>query len=286
VPLLWQRGRLRLLLGRAHVLSAVLAAIPCLAWAWAVAARIGWEVLYDTVRREALQHLSPAHHPRPYPWREVVEFPVTFLLTNLPWSAFALITLHPRFARLWDERSRRLLQLLHCWTWANLLFWSLVPGHRPRHGLPLQPALAGLAAFVWIAWLSGRLPWPWPRLRPSRVLATLLMLWLVVKLLFVQVVLPGRNPERAPSARGEQIAALVPEGEMLYLFRLKDEGILFYYGRPAQRLHSPEQLPAGESRYCLLVEAEWQQWPSTRPAEVLRPMQDEQGAPLVFIRTR
>src|SRR5207237_1282023 len=77
----------------------------------------------------------------------------------------ALLTLRPGFSRLWDERTRRLLRLLHCWTWANLLFWTIVPGHRPRHGLPLQPGLAGLAALVWIAWLSGRLRWPVPRVR-------------------------------------------------------------------------------------------------------------------------
>ena len=31
-------------------------------------------------------------------------------MTNLPWSAFALLALRPGFVRLWDERGRRLLQ--------------------------------------------------------------------------------------------------------------------------------------------------------------------------------
>ena len=149
--------------------------------------------------REALQHLSPLHHARPYPWGEVVTFPLLFLAANLPWSAAALLTLHPGFARLWDERGRRLLQALHCWVWPNLLFWSVVPGHHFRHGLPLQPGLAGLAAMVWIAWLTGR-RWPLPRLKPGRVFVGLLAAWLVVKVVFVHVIVPKRE---GPVAEGD-----------------------------------------------------------------------------------
>jgi 4-amino-4-deoxy-L-arabinose transferase-like glycosyltransferase len=287
VPLLWWRGRLRLLAGRAHLLSAALAALACLGWAAAAVSRAGWDVCVNTVGREALQRLSPAHHPRPYPWGEVLTFPLGFLLATLPWSAFALPALRPGFARLWDERGRRLVQLLHCWAWVNLLFWSVVPGHRPRHGLPLQPALAGLAALVWVAWLSGRLRWPLARVGPRPVLVGLLGLWLAVKLVFVHQVVARRDPSREPRAKGEQLAALVPPGEPLYLCRLKDEGILFYYGRPARRLPDLAHLPASrQPLYCLLVEAEWRQWLDPRPADQLRRLRDEQGAQLVLVRVR
>ena len=105
----------------------------------------------------------------------------------------ALLTLHPGFARLWDERGRRLLQALHCWVWPNLLFWSVVPGHHFRHGLPLQPGLAGLAAMTWIAWLTGRWRWPLPRLKPACAFVGLLAAWLAVKVAYVQVVVPHRE---------------------------------------------------------------------------------------------
>ena len=113
----------------------------------------------------------------------------------------------------------------------------------------------------------------------------LLAAWLLVKLLFVEVVIPARNPNRAPREKGEQLAAVVPTGETLYLFRLKDEGIMFYYGRPVLRLLGPEQLPSStEPLYCILDESEWQQWHPGRPAEALLRLQDEQGQPIVLVR--
>jgi hypothetical protein len=287
VPCLAWRGRLRLLAGRAHLASAAVAGGLCVAWAAAAVSSVGWEVFRTTVAREALQRLSPVHHPRPYPWAEVVTFPLGVLAANLPWSACALLTFRPGFARLWDERGRRLLQVLHGWAWANLAFWAVVPGHKARHGLPLQPGLAGLAALVWVAWLTGRLHWPLARPRPGPALVALLACWLGVKLAFVHAYLPARNPGREPRAKAEQVAARVPGGQTLYLFGLKDEGILFHYGRPVRRLPGPGLLPpTGGPVYCLLTEAEWQGWHRPRRAEPLLRLCDEQGAAIRLVRVR
>jgi 4-amino-4-deoxy-L-arabinose transferase-like glycosyltransferase len=286
VPLLWWRGRLRCLWQAPHLVAATLAALPCLAWACAAVAAAGWETAYETVRREALLRLSPAHHPRPYPWGELLEFPALVLLGTLPWSLCALPALRPGFGRLWDQRGRRLWQALHCWAWVNLLFWTVVPGHRPRHALPLQPALAGLAAMVWYAWMSGRLRWPWARVRPARVLVVLLVLWLAVKLTFVHVLVPQRTEGRVARRGGQHLAALVPDGEVLFLCGLKDEGLLFYYGRPARRVADLARLPRSAAPlYCLLTEAEWQagRWPR---AEVVHQLRDGQGAGCVLVRVR
>jgi 4-amino-4-deoxy-L-arabinose transferase-like glycosyltransferase len=285
IPLLAWRGRLRALVSRAHLLAFFLAALLPLAWAAVVVSRIGWMPLLDAIGKEALPRLSPAHHSRPYPWHELVTFPAGFLTANLPWSGLALLTLWPGVYRIAGERDRRLLQLLHCWTWPNLLFWTVVPGHHMRHALPLQPGLAGLAALVCIAWLDGRLHWPLPRLKPRRVLLAFLLLWLLVKLIFVHAIVPSRDLTRRPCAKGEQIAALVPPGRTLYLVRLKDESILFYYGRQARRLPGPEMLPgAQEDEYCLLVESELSQWMASHRAQILLRLLDEQGAPVFLVR--
>jgi 4-amino-4-deoxy-L-arabinose transferase-like glycosyltransferase len=281
IPFLLWRRHLYLLWSWPHLLSVLIAVLPCIAWASAVAFQIGWEPLFDTVRREGLQHLSPMHHARPYPWSEIVGFPLLFLAANLPWSAAALLTLHPKFAGLWDERGRRLMQLLHCWVWPNLLFWSLAPGHHIRHGMPLQPGLAGLAAMVWIAWLTRRLRWPSHVVRPAHVLAGLLIAWLVAKAFFVLAVVPGRDADRSPRTTAERIAAFVPEDEILYLCDLKDEGILFYYGRPALRADKLDDLfKTATPRYCILTAAEWK----ARPAPALARLLDEQGDPIVLTR--
>jgi 4-amino-4-deoxy-L-arabinose transferase-like glycosyltransferase len=284
IPFLALQGRLKLLLSPAHLVGAGLVAALALGWLVLAGHAAGWSLLVETLEREALLRLSPGHHPRPYPWDELITFPLSFLAANLPWSAFALLAMMPSFARLWDERTRRLLLLCQAWLWANLLFWTLAPGHRPRHLLPAQPALAILAALVWIAWLIGRLHWPIARIRPAHVLVGLLATWLAVKLVFVAAVLPVRHLHRNPRASGERLACIVPAGEMLYLRRLKDEGLLFYYGRPARRLHVGEAAPAGA--WCLLTDAEWRTWRGA-PAENMRAaLHDGQGAPVVLVRLR
>jgi 4-amino-4-deoxy-L-arabinose transferase-like glycosyltransferase len=281
VPLLAWRRRLQLLLSLPHLLSALAAMLLCAAWAVAAVSAVGWDLFYNTISREMLLRLSPMHHPRPYPWGELLEFPLLLLGGNLPWSLFALLTLAPGFGRLWDARGRRLLQLLHCWTWANLLFWTIVPGHRPRHALPLQPGLTGLAAFVWTAWLTGRWRWPVPRLRPLPTLGALLAVWLSIKVAYAQVILPNRAGDNSARGFGETLAAKIPPDEMLYLCRMKDEGGMFYYGRPVKRLLDWRGLTG--PAYCVLIEDEWRCWPSDRPARLLERLHDEQGKPIVLI---
>jgi 4-amino-4-deoxy-L-arabinose transferase-like glycosyltransferase len=281
VPFLACQGRLSLLFRPPHLAAAGLVAAVALAWLAFVAYTAGAHVLLDTLGREALLRLSPGHHPRPYPWGELLSFPLSFLAACLPWSAFALCTLAPGFWRLCDGRGRQLLLLCHAWLWPNLLFWTLAPGHRPRHLLPAQPAVAGLAALVWAAWLTGRLRWPVARLRPAAALVGLLAAGLAVKLAFVGVVWPARQARRSPRPGGEALARLVPHGETLYVFRLKDEGVLFYYGRRARRLAGPDALPPGRA-WCLLTGPEWQRWHGR--AEPLATLPDGQGAALRLVR--
>ena len=309
IPLLWWRGRLRFLVGRHHLVSALLAAAICLGWAALAVGQTGWDVFWTTVSQEAIQRLSPAHHleavqvmphhgDRLPLWVDALLHPLRILGANLPWSAFALVALWPGFGRLWDERGRRLWQEMHCWAWPSLLFWSVIPEHALRHSMPLFPALSGLAALVWVAWITGKLRWP-ARFRmttPGRVLMGMVICWLVVKVAFVELAIPQRNPARAPRAKGEMLDTLVPRNEPLYIARLKDEGILFYFARtrpllrggpPVRRMEDLEDLLSkGEPAFCILDDSEWQRWHAEQKADLVRKLLDEQKAPIFLVRTR
>jgi 4-amino-4-deoxy-L-arabinose transferase-like glycosyltransferase len=287
VPLLWWRGRLRLLWRRQHLVSLAVAVCLCLAWAGAAVTLGGWEPFVSTVQREAFQRIVPNYTPRPYPWLEALTHPLRLLAASLPVSLAALMALKPGFAALWDGRGRRVLQAMHCWVWPNMLIWSVMSEHTPRHSFPLFPGIAGLAALVWVAWLSGRLRWNWPCLRPAPMFMALLAGWLLAKGAFLYAVVPARTADRHARARGELLASLVPAGQTLYLFQLKDEGIMFYYGRPVQRLADLSELPSrGEPVYCILTLAEWEQWRTQRPMEVLQRLTDQQGDGIVLVRCR
>ncbi len=166
IPFLLWRRQLGLLFSWQHLLGAAIGAAVCLAWVGAVIQQVGWDVFYETVRAEALPRISPAHHVGNHqsvaqPVAQVGEtllHPLKLLAVNLPWSGFALLTLVPGFLSLWDERGKRLVQAFHCWTWPNLIVWSLLPDHATRHAFPLFPGITGLGAMTWIAFLTGRLP--------------------------------------------------------------------------------------------------------------------------------
>jgi 4-amino-4-deoxy-L-arabinose transferase-like glycosyltransferase len=288
VPLLWWRGQLRQLFGWRHLAAAGIGASVCLAWIAAAVTLTGWEVFFETVKREALQRMLPDFAPKPDPWYVSALHPLVLWYNNLPWSLVALVACRPSFGRLWDERGRLLWQALHCWIWPNVLIWSLMLDHKPRHSFPLFPAFAGLAAMVWLAWLRGSLPWRF-RVKPQRVLIAAAICWMATKLVFVHYHVSTRYLSRDPRGKAAIIAALVPQGAILYLFQLKDEGIMFYYGRIVRRLQRPDQLPSStEPLYCILAKEEWKRWQETsnRVAVPLTDsgFTDEQGDPMMLVR--
>ena len=289
VPLLWSRGKLRLLWSRQHLCAAAFGAGLVLAWVVAAIYSTGWEVFSTTVLAEALPRLVPGyvtqHHEHlPY-WLEVLVHPFWLLATALPWSVVALWTLRPGFSRLWDDDGRRLLTFFHCWTWPNMLFWTFMPDHTPRHCSPMFPGLAGLAAMVCLAWFKGIVALPWPRIAPARFLTGVLALFMAAKVVFVEAVMPHRNALREPRAKGLSHASLIPVGSCLYLVRVKDEGIMFYFGGSVIRLKSFADLPSSpEPMYCILDTLELQHISQSREMDVVQNLTDEQGKPIFLVR--
>jgi 4-amino-4-deoxy-L-arabinose transferase-like glycosyltransferase len=281
---LWQRKRLGSLFSRRHLLSALLAGSICCVWIGLAAWQGGWSALRDTVSQEALMRLSPTHHHRAYPWFEALAHPFKLLASTLPWSFFALFTLYPGFTKHLDDRGKFLLSAFHAWAWPSLIFWSVVPEHSPRQSFPLFPGIAGLATLFFVAWIRGKISFG-ARIKPWPVLTCLVIAWLGVKVVFVQAVMPHRNKDRLPQAKGEMLARLVPENQTLYIFRLKDEGIMFYYGRTVRRLRSMADLPVQtEPMYCILDGEEWAKTSNDGRVQVIQNLRDEQGAPIALAR--
>jgi hypothetical protein len=98
----------------------------------------------------------------------------------------------------------------------------------------------------------------------------------------VEIVIPRRIAGRNAEATAAQLRELVPPGEPLYLFKLKDEGVMFYYGRPAFKLHDPHELPAGA--FATLIPQEWDARTDYGDVQLVRWMYDQQGDPLILVQ--
>jgi 4-amino-4-deoxy-L-arabinose transferase-like glycosyltransferase len=282
VPFLWQRGKLRSLFGREHLLACWVASVLCGGWAILAAREVGWQVLVDTIYQEGAQRFAPKASGKPYPWIESASFPFVFLGASLPWSIPALFALTPRYLRKLGDGERRVVVLLHCWAWPNLLFWSLPAQHHVRYVLPICPAITLLGILVLCRWVESLAELRWKMFRPRAAFLAAMVAWASVKIVFVEAVLPMRTADRNVREAGEQLSGLVPEGEILYLCRLKDEGVLFYYGRPARRTADAEALDG--SGYVLLLDEEWKTVPFREKFTHVMELRDQQKAAIHLVR--
>lgn len=286
LPFLYWQGQLRLLIDRRVLLAATFALFLIVLWGFVVGESVGWAILRDTLKAEASYRFLPGSKKQEYPLADVGTYPLIVWASHLPLSLFALLTLRKGSFTGWSESRLVLLRFLHCWTWPNLIFWSLVPNHNVRYILPLSPGLMGLSVLGILAILERAQPIPlfgYQR-TAKQILVGFLGFWLLAKLLFVEVVQAQRAERRNPIPIGAELRRLIPEGEIVYLGRLKDEGVLFYYGRPARRCRNFNEIP--RPAYALLLESEWYEVQSRHAAELIRWMYDQQGDPLVVARLK
>jgi 4-amino-4-deoxy-L-arabinose transferase-like glycosyltransferase len=275
IPFLAWRRQLHLLFGWRHLLAAGVAACAIMGWAAAVASDVGWNKLIDTVAGEASYRFHAPAKAKANAWLGMATFPLLVLAAHLPLALFALGTLRPSFLRQLNDRERSLAQLLHCWMWPNLLFWALVPNHNVRYVLPLSPALTALGA---IGLFSGALPFG---SRLIRWVVALLLIWLISKIVFVEVVMPRRTEHHDARQTASQLRELVPVGVPLYIDKLKDEGVMFYFGREVRKLHAPHELPHGA--YAVFIRQEWDDRGRYGDVQLVRWMYDQQGDPLILV---
>ncbi|MBA2225038.1 MAG: hypothetical protein WHU94_15155 [Thermogemmata sp.] len=301
----WGSGQWRLWRCWAPWFALVLAAGLCLLWAGAVMQAVGPETFLQTLRQEAAYRLLPQGSRSGRSLLEGLAFPLRVGAALLPLSLPALLMLSPRYHRRLPPSARRLALFLHCWVWPNLLFWTLVPNHNVRYVLPILPAMAGLGVLggylllrdvvrrqaaqlrqcAKVSGMSGRcVPWGWRANTQwlHRGWLALLLGGVLAKVVFVEIVLPQRAARRNPVPIAAELQTIVPEHETLYIDKLKDDGVLFYYARPVRRWRG--NFPLAEGAYVALIAAEWEQWQQRGQGRLLARLHDQQGDPLILVQ--
>lgn len=280
---LWWRGRLRLLIGKRHLLATLLAAGLVAVWIGLAMARTSVHEFWNAVIGEAAPRLAPGGRPRPYPWLETFVHPLVVLAAALPLSLCFLSLWRSRSCSSGSPRTNLLWQGLHCWLWPNLLFWTLHPDHTLRNRAPLFPAIAGLAVFGVLAW-QQRSDRPWHR--PREWVAAFLIIWMALKVIHVEAVMRTRTEERRVHETARWLASLLPGDTAVYLFGFKDECLMFYLGVSAQRVDSEDTVPINMGGFfCILTEEEWAAWAESRPASLVAEFRDGQGDRAFLIET-
>lgn len=337
---LWWTKRLHLLFSLGHLAGVVVAGFLVGGWMWMVIERVGWSVLWATLWEQALPRISPAHQHGERLWLETPLHPLKMLVCGLPWSGFFWLTLWPRYYRPLTPRLRALLRTLHCWTWPNLVLFTLLPDHDSRHSMPLLTGLVTLGALACYLSLSPqmdglvrrfgqwgltvvqfglgtlvvmglaqawwRLPgeqfplaailavvaalilaaawWAGHRENWYGVVVSILVVWLVGKMAFAELVVPVRSI-RDPVGKAALLKQHIPPGETLYIFQAKDEGIMFYYGGPVLRVRNWDHLPDREHVYCLVTPKDMPRLQQSTRWRVIwqRPFLDEQGDPMELV---
>ena len=107
-------------------------------------------------------------------------------------------------------------------------------------------------------------------------------IWLAAKIAFVELVIPTRTAHHNAEPIAATLRELVPPSRTLYLFRMKDEGVMFYYARPVIRLNKLAELPSGE--FAVLIHQEWDEWAVSGSLEQVTVLHDQQGDPFILVR--
>lgn len=268
-------------------------ALP-LAWLVGVGNQVGWKLLLDTIWSEAMPHLSPTHHTRSYPFIEWVTFPMQVVGMALP-AAIPLLWQAPSWFRsgirrqsVGPDSSLALLFVLV----GSLLIWTIIPGHRPRHALPIAFGLVVLVIPYWMGWvkkinIGGASP---EQVKIGWMHACLLFLILGFALAKVGLSL-GNSKVRETTTRILRHTQLVrtlvnPKGQLhktekLYLGKFKDDGFVYLTGLSGIRW-DPGQAPPG-AVLCSGKDLEaFKVWNFSQEI----PLLDQQGDPLYLLLRR
>lgn len=284
--LIWNR-RLSLFLSWGHLIGVGISILLVGGWVVAVSASVGWELLFETVKREALQRLGSNGAGKGFPWLSALLFPPLVIATNFPWSFLAILSLRSRFRNALSPSERMLWKLGHCWVWPNLLFWSMTSQHIVRYVFPISPGFALLGSMTLIAWCRTRCSesdgcartpmYPWVKLR--QVVLAGCIVWGIVKIVSNEFIFPERTRHRHVREIATELRLLLPDGEILYHAKLKDEGLMYYFDRPSRKFEPG----ARHGIHALLIESEWAERTRFGTVREIAWLKDQQGDPIVLV---
>ncbi len=282
VPLLlWQRQLWRLFHWH-HLLAAFIGMAIVWCWLGLVVNDLGWTNVSNMLWKEGAPRVLHSKNASQQLLLETLLHPFKIIGIAAPWSIIVLLG--------WRKRIFTSLTLIEksllCWAVAGTLMMTVFPDHNIRQSFSLVPAWTLLGVFTLKRmWQNDVFP-EWLKQHPFRWLMVAMLIWSAIKIIHVEVLIPARFRER-PSleAQATIMRQFVPADATLYLARVKDECLLFNYGRSVQRLRNWGLLPMSINIWCVLTEDERRCWPSSLSQRVMREhsMLDAQGDQLILV---
>lgn len=314
IPMLaWHRQLWRLFHWH-HLLAACIGVVLVWSWLGAVVMELGWSNVVAMLWKEGAPRVIHGQSTSQHLGLETVIHPFKVLGLALPWSVFALVGLwrwgptseaHPvgvptecgtglEETHSLNEPAglarRYLDDSLWCWALFGTLMMTVFPDHNIRQSFSLIPAWTLLGALALVRLLNQRQAGmasrstgkPW---HPTRWVIGMALVWCLVKVVYVEVIIPARFAKRPSLASQAKIMHdFVPAEATMYLSKVKDECLMFNYGRAVRRISSWDQLPAQGVCWCVLTETERATF--SLPIEQEQRLLDAQGEPLVVCRIR
>jgi 4-amino-4-deoxy-L-arabinose transferase-like glycosyltransferase len=279
--LLWHR-RLLDLFRWPHLLGALLGVGLVWLWLGAVVAELGWAQVWASLWREGAPRVLHGKNASQHLLIETAIHPFKVLAIALPWSIVALLGWWRTRANddTRTEAQRFVEHSLWCWAVAGTVMMTAFPDHNTRQSFSLVPAWTLLGVLsLWR--LAGGRVW--------KLAGGLLLCWVVVKVAYVEMLIPARYAKRPVLAeQAEELRAFVPPAWYLWLKAVKDECLMFNFGQPVRRVAGWEPFAVTSEACCILTEAERQAWPAALAGRItaVRFLRDAQGDPLVVVRLR
>jgi 4-amino-4-deoxy-L-arabinose transferase-like glycosyltransferase len=294
IPFLAWRKQFVLFFRWPHIAAALIGvAVVCL-WLGPLVNELGGSYVWSALWKEGASKAGEGPHK--HLLLDALEHPFKILAVCLPWSVVALYGLWQMIApRNSKYRCEMAEASLICWAISGTLMMTIFPDHNMRQSFALVPAWTLLGILQIRKWLAGAACEEHLRIKPSLVVG-FLCAWCLIKVAYIQFLVPARYHQRPRlDQQASTMRAFVPEAETLYLQGVKDECLMFTYGRTVKRIGSWEakpnlSTPFGHSEmiYCILTERERADWVPSLRNRIQREerLLDAQNEPVTLVQLR